>query len=56
MKAVGNAALDGAAMLLLRRDALAKAQRLAKSATVLELSTSAVFAEQYMSGMMLQEC
>ena len=56
MKAVGNAALDGAAMLLLHRDALAKAQRLAKSAAVLELSTSAVFAEQYMSGMMLQEC
>ena len=55
MKAVGNAALDGAAMLLLRRDALAKAQRLAKSATVLELSTSAVFAEQYMSGMLLEE-
>lgn len=56
MKAVGNAALDGAAMLLLRRDALAKAQKLARSATVLELSTSAVFAEQYMSGMMLEEC
>ncbi|MBQ8340870.1 MAG: DUF4445 domain-containing protein [Clostridia bacterium] len=56
MKAVGNAALDGAAMLLLCRDALAKAQKLAQSATVLELSTSAVFAEQYMSGMMLQEC
>ena len=56
IKTVGNAALDGAAMLLLRRDALAKAQRLAKSATVLELSTSAVFAEQYMSGMMLEEC
>jgi len=55
MKTVGNAALDGAAMLLLRRDALAKAQRLAKSATVLELSTSAAFADHYMSGMLLEE-
>lgn len=55
IKAVGNAALDGAALLLLDRSTLAKAEKLAKSATALELSTSPTFAELYMTGMLLKE-
>ena len=51
----GNAALDGAAMLLLDGSLLSKARSLAETATTLELSTSPVFSELYMSGMLLQE-
>ena len=55
IKVVGNAALDGAAMLLLNKQALEKARTLATTATTLELSTSPVFAELYMAGMTLEE-
>lgn len=55
IKAVGNAALDGAALLLLDKNAIKRATALASAATTLELSTSPVFAELYMSGMLLEE-
>jgi uncharacterized 2Fe-2S/4Fe-4S cluster protein (DUF4445 family) len=55
VRAVGNAALDGAALLLLDKNAMGRATALASAATTLELSTSPVFAELYMSGMLLEE-
>lgn len=54
-RAVGNGALAGAAMLLLNRKLRQSASTLAKNATTLELSTSRVFADRYMSGMMLEQ-
>ncbi|MBQ9805569.1 MAG: DUF4445 domain-containing protein [Clostridia bacterium] len=54
-QAVGNAALGGAVMLLLNQEACEKAEALARSAVVVDLSTDPVFSEQYMSGMMLDE-
>lgn len=50
-KAVGNAALTGAAMLLLDRDLRQSAADLAKQANVIELSTNPTFADAYMMGM-----
>ncbi len=50
-RAVGNAALDGAAMLLLNDDRRAASELLAQRAETLELSTSATFAEHYIAGM-----
>ena len=55
IQVVGNAALDGAAMLLLNKQLMDKALVLADSATTLKLSTSPVFAELYMAGMTLEE-
>ena len=52
---VGNAALTGASMLLLDSDLRQKAQMLAASATTIELSSDPIFAERYISGMMLGE-
>ena len=52
---VGNAALTGASMLLLDSDLRQKAQILAASATTIELSSDPIFAERYISGMMLGE-
>jgi uncharacterized 2Fe-2S/4Fe-4S cluster protein (DUF4445 family) len=50
-RAVGNAALDGAAMLLLDADSRERAESLAANAETLELSTNATFAELYIEGM-----
>lgn len=50
-KAVGNAALTGAAMLLLNGDLRQTAANLAKKANAVELSTNPVFADAYMMGM-----
>jgi len=52
---VGNAAISGAAMLLLDASKKAAARELAQKATVLDLSTSPVFSERYMMGMMFEK-
>lgn len=51
-QAVGNAALGGAAMLLLNRDLRQVASKIASEATVLSLSTNKKFADYYMMGML----
>ena len=48
---VGNAALEGASMLLCDRTAGEKATMMAKNAVTLSLATDASFAERYMMGM-----
>ena len=50
-KAVGNAALEGASMLLCNRSCSEKATAMAKNAVTLSLATDAGFAERYMMGM-----
>lgn len=52
-KTVGNAALGGAEMLLLNSELRVEVKSLAKDAKVLDLSTSPVFSDFYMSGMIL---
>lgn len=52
---VGNAALGGAAMLLLDRSAIAEAERVARDAFTVELSSNPIFSDLYTSGMMLEE-
>lgn len=52
IRVVGNAALSGAAMLLLNQEYRASCERYAKLAQVLELSSDPVFAEEYMERMM----
>ena len=54
-KAVGNAALVGASMMLLSNEIKEKAVELAKNANTINLSTSPAFSELYTSGMMLEE-
>ena len=54
-EAVGNAALTGAAMLLLNTDLRERAVELSKRARLLELSVSPTFTEYYMTGMMFPE-
>ena len=54
-KTVGNAALAGAAMILLNAEIKEKGEKIASSANTLDLSTNPVFSDQYMSGMMLGE-
>lgn len=49
--AIGNAALTGASMLLLRREYLAQGLELAKSAETVDLSTDPVFMENYVECM-----
>ncbi|MBR2907769.1 MAG: DUF4445 domain-containing protein [Clostridia bacterium] len=56
LEAVGNAALAGASMLLLGAAFREKTKQMSKEATVLDLSTSSVFSDRYMSGMILEEC
>ena len=51
---VGNAAVSGAAMLLLDSAKKAEAQTIAENAQVLELSTNPVFSEHYMMGMLFE--
>lgn len=48
---VGNAALSGAAMLLLSKDLAGECERLARSASALNLSESPAFSEHYISAM-----
>lgn len=52
---VGNAALDGAVLLLLTAESRRRAEALAAGATTLDLSTDAAFSEAYMAGMLLRE-
>lgn len=52
---VGNAALSGAAMILLNSELKAAAQRVARNAEVLELSSNCAFLEYYMMGMSFEE-
>lgn len=49
---LGNAAGQGASMMLLSREELAHAEKIARSATTLELSSSAMFMEKYVDGML----
>lgn len=53
-RAVGNAALDGAAMLLLDADSRERAESLAENAETLELSTDPYFSDHFISGMMFE--
>ncbi len=50
-KIIGNAAIEGAAMLLLDKTLTEKAERIAREAQLLELATSPVFADHYVAGM-----
>lgn len=52
---VGNAALAGASMMLLNSDFKARASALAKTSLPLDLASSTVFSEHFVSGMMLEE-
>ena len=52
-RAVGNAALAGASMLLLSADLRPRARELSNNAHVAELSTDPLFSRLFMSGMML---
>ncbi|MBQ3084867.1 MAG: DUF4445 domain-containing protein [Clostridia bacterium] len=54
VEVLGNAALQGAAMLLLNPDLRAESVRLAKEATLLELAANPAFAENYMEYMMFE--
>ena len=51
---IGNAALTGAAMLLLNRDLRETTVTLARQAAVSDLASSPVFSELYMNGMMFE--
>jgi len=55
IKNVGNAALAGAAMLLLNTDMRDAAKRLCKAAESVSLAANRVFSEKYMSGMFFEE-
>ena len=52
---VGNAALQGATLLLLDRKTRTQAQMVIEKATVIDLAQSAVFSDHFMMGMMLDE-
>lgn len=54
IKIVGNAALSGASMLLLNKNARSEAIRIAREARTVELSVNKSFAERYMYGMMFE--
>ncbi len=51
-KAIGNAALDGAAMLLMNGDLRKGAQSLAQNAETVDLMTHPFFSDAYVNGMM----
>ena len=53
-KAVGNAALAGASMMLLSNEIMEKATKIAKNANTIDLSANSTFSEQYMSGMVFE--
>ena len=52
---VGNAALQGAALLLLDRKTRTQAQTVVENATVIDLAQNAVFSDRFMMGMALEE-
>lgn len=52
LRVLGNAAGQGASLMLLSTEELAAAEEIAKSATTLELSSSMVFMEKYVDSMM----
>jgi uncharacterized 2Fe-2S/4Fe-4S cluster protein (DUF4445 family) len=52
---VGNAALEGASMLLLDPTLRAEAQKISESAKLLELSGNSTFAEKYIMGMTFEQ-
>ncbi len=54
-QAVGNAALTGASILLLDTDMRERAEIIAKSANVIDLTINPTFSNKYMSGMMLEQ-
>ncbi len=54
-KVIGNAALSGAAMLLLQPNYIAAARELAQHATTLDLAANPRFSEHYMMGMLFGE-
>ena len=51
-KVIGNAAIEGAAMLLLDKRAAGEADRIAREAQLLELATNPVFADAFMANML----
>ncbi|MBE6580690.1 MAG: DUF4445 domain-containing protein [Ruminococcaceae bacterium] len=51
-KVIGNAAIEGAAMLLLDKRAADEADRIAREAQLLELATNPVFADAFMANML----
>ena len=53
-RAIGNAALAGAQMILLNRGYETEAKRIAEMAHTLELSSDPVFVEEYMMGMIFE--
>ncbi len=55
MQTVGNAALGGAVMLLLDERSRSVARQIATRASVLDLPSSEIFADYYISGMILSE-
>ena len=52
IKVLGNAAGQGASLMLLSKEELTKGEEIAKRATTLELSSSMVFMEKYVDSMM----
>jgi uncharacterized 2Fe-2S/4Fe-4S cluster protein (DUF4445 family) len=52
LRVLGNAAGQGASLMLLSREELETAEEIAKTATTLELSSSMVFMEKYVDSMM----
>lgn len=54
-KAVGNAALAGASILLLNQDAVCEAKKIAEKAKTIDLHGNASFSENYVSGMIFDE-
>ena len=54
VQVIGNAALTGAAMLLLNTELRATATALAQTASTADLASSPVFSELYMNGMMFE--
>ncbi len=52
IKVLGNAAGQGATLMLLSREELAQAEQIARMAETIELSSSAVFMENYVESMM----
>jgi uncharacterized 2Fe-2S/4Fe-4S cluster protein (DUF4445 family) len=54
VKVIGNAALTGAAMLLLDKDLRGKARSITENVKVADLATDPFFAEEYMTGMLFE--
>ena len=52
IEVLGNAAGQGASMMLLSREEMSRAEEIARRASTLELSSSAVFMEKYVDGML----